>query len=223
MYNWGIERGFCHKNPVTNVRMFPQNVRDRYITDQEFKAIWENAKPYIRVMMELSFYACLRFQDVCDLTHDDVDWERGILHCGNSKIQNRPGNIKDQTVARDLSKHLKNTVERAERLPLPKNTVVSINQKRWLVHKNGEKVTNSSYRKDWDKAREKAGLKFSITDERHLDFHDIKKKSITDYTCENAEERQLYSNHITRGQSEAYNLGKNGSILPSNDHDLSLF
>ena len=223
LYAWGKERDWCGNNPAESLSPFPKETRSRYITDAEFKEIHKHAEPYVRSMMELSFFCAMRFADVAKLTYADIA-EEGLL-CGDSKIANRPGNKRPVMNLRLWSQALRKAVERAKNLPVNLNAqkIVSINQVKWLVTKpNGKQITYDGFRKDWTHARRKAGLLHDINHKNHLDFHDIKKKSITDFEAGNDDERLLYSAHKSKQQMNDYNLKINPDRRPAGNHDLGL-
>jgi hypothetical protein len=93
---------------------------------------------------------------------------------------------------------------------------------RHLILKNARHPSPSSFKRDWTHARRKAGLLHDINHKNHLDFHDIKKKAITDFEAGNDDERLLYSAHKSKQQMNDYNLKINPDRRPAGNHDLGL-
>ena len=91
---------------------------------------------------------------------------------------------------------------------------------RHLILKNGRHLSPSSFKRDWKKTRETVNPLFlKQGQELHLDFHDIKKKSITDFEAGNDDERLLYSAHKSKQQMNDYNLKINPDRRPAGNHD----
>ncbi|MCP4285369.1 MAG: hypothetical protein GY792_13090 [Gammaproteobacteria bacterium] len=59
-----IIQGQCETNPVIGTRPMPQNKRDRYLSDNEYKAIWDAANPVMRCIMDLCYLTGQRVGDV---------------------------------------------------------------------------------------------------------------------------------------------------------------
>lgn len=55
VYRWGYQRGFVPGNPCVGVDKFPKPKRDRYITDEEYLAIYEHASEPVKAAMEIAY------------------------------------------------------------------------------------------------------------------------------------------------------------------------
>ena len=64
VFRWAYERGKVKSNPCQGVRQFKEKARTRYITDLEFQAVMDAARPAVRVAMELSYLCAARKGDV---------------------------------------------------------------------------------------------------------------------------------------------------------------
>jgi integrase len=75
-YRWAMERNENLINPAVDVAFNAMDVRMRYITDDEFRAIWNAAPRWMRTAMDLSYLTALRPSDVLALRWDDVGGDR---------------------------------------------------------------------------------------------------------------------------------------------------
>lgn len=57
VYRWAYERGMVKGNPTKGVRQFKKVARDRYITDEEYAAVYSVSPPVVQVAMELTYFA----------------------------------------------------------------------------------------------------------------------------------------------------------------------
>lgn len=58
VYGWAYERGIVKGNPCKGVRQFKEEERERYVTDQEYNALYEISPVVVKVAMEIT-YLCL--------------------------------------------------------------------------------------------------------------------------------------------------------------------
>ncbi|MBE7560167.1 site-specific integrase [bacterium] len=81
-FEWAVETGRAIRNPVEGVRRIPGSApcRERIVTDEEFKAIFSNAKLlYTRLALTLMRYGGLRNGEVVNLQWKDIDEEKGLI------------------------------------------------------------------------------------------------------------------------------------------------
>ncbi len=55
IFRWGYERGKVKLNPCQGVKQFKEKARTRYITDEEYIALYDVAPPVVKVAMELAY------------------------------------------------------------------------------------------------------------------------------------------------------------------------
>ncbi len=165
-------------NPAANAQPFKLKPRTRYITDSEYKAIFKLASPPVQVAMDLSLLCGARQGDILNLKWSDVS-KKGILI-----KQSKTGKIQLKL----MNKELKKVIKAAKKLPGIGSIVYVVS------NRSGSKYTPSGFRAVWKKAKQKAKL-------NDITFHDIKAKSISDYTGD----KQLFSGHKSRSQMEKYN------------------
>jgi integrase len=72
-YRWAMQRSEgIEKNPAIDVDFNSMPVRERYMSDDEFRAIWNAAPQWMRTAMDLSYLTALRPSDVLALRWEDV-------------------------------------------------------------------------------------------------------------------------------------------------------
>ncbi|HEE4340554.1 TPA: integrase, partial [Klebsiella pneumoniae] len=78
VFRWGYERGYVQHNPCQGVKKFKETARERYITDEEYKAVYDVAPDVVRATMEIAYLCLARQSDVLALTEDQIR-ETGIF------------------------------------------------------------------------------------------------------------------------------------------------
>ena len=188
VYRWGYERGYVKGNPTKGVKQFKETARDRYITHEEYNALYSVAPDVVRVAMELAYLCCARQADVLEMKKSQLMAE-GIL-------------IKQSKTAvaqiKAWSERLTAAIELAKTLPL--NPGMS---SLYIIHQPaGHKYTRDGFNSRWRKAKEEARVHYP-----HLDFdftfHDLKAKGISDLKG-NLYEKQAISGHKNVEQTARY-------------------
>lgn len=64
VYGWAYERGMVKGNPCKGVRQFKEEERERYVTDEEYYALYEVSPTVVKVAMELAYLCLARQGDV---------------------------------------------------------------------------------------------------------------------------------------------------------------
>jgi integrase len=72
LFAMGVQWGALDENPGRDVRKFPVERRRRYVTDADFRAVYERADPMIRCAMDLAVLTGLRRGDLLSLTRDHL-------------------------------------------------------------------------------------------------------------------------------------------------------
>ncbi|EEP4370888.1 integrase, partial [Salmonella enterica] len=78
VFRWSYQRGYVPGNPCVGVDKFPKPQRDRYITDEEYRAIYNNATPAVRAAMEIAYLCAARVSDVLKMNWNQI-LEKGIF------------------------------------------------------------------------------------------------------------------------------------------------
>lgn len=90
VYRWGYERGIVKGNPCRGAKQFTEKARDRYITDEEYDAVYQVAPDVVRVAMEIA-YLCLagkRMSLLCVVISSE---NPGSI---SNRVRRQPGRLK---------------------------------------------------------------------------------------------------------------------------------
>ncbi|WP_318358012.1 tyrosine-type recombinase/integrase [Enterobacter sp.] len=182
VFRWSYQRGYVPGNPCVGVDKFPKPQRDRYITDEEYLAIYDHATPAVRAAMEIAYLCAARVSDVLKMNWNQI-MDHGIF------IQQGKTGIKQIKAWND---RLRSAIEICK--PWGDEGPV-------IRTMYGERYSYKGFNEAWRKARSGASEKLG----RALDctFHDLKAKGISDYEG-SSREKQVYSGHKTESQVLVY-------------------
>lgn len=174
-------------NPCTGIKGFKEKPRDRYVSDDEYAAVWACAHQTVQDAMDLALCTGQRPADVLKIVVTDI--ADGKL----SITQNKTG--KKLRIA--IEGELANTIARIMSKPRNgKNLAL-------LQDPNGERLSYFALRSRFDKAREKAGVSFQ--------FRDLRAKAATD-TDDLAHAQRLLG-HKNRSTTEIYTRERRGELV----------
>lgn len=188
VYGWAYERGMVAGNPCKGVRQFKEEERDRYITDEEYSALFSVAPPVVQVAMELAYLCLARQGDVLALQKSQLLPEGIFIRQGKTSAKQ----------IKAWSNRLTAAIELAKSLPL-KDGVSSV----YVVHQqNGKRYTRDGFNSRWMQTKEEAQkqhphLLFDFT------FHDLKAKGVSDLEG-SLQDKQQISGHKTITQTARY-------------------
>jgi integrase len=82
IFTMGMRWGMCDANPCRGVHRNTEAKRDRYITDEEFRAVREKATPMVQCIMDLAYMTAQRIGDLLalrrgDITEDGIYFKQG--------------------------------------------------------------------------------------------------------------------------------------------------
>jgi integrase len=187
---WGLEYNYLEANPVKDVKPFLMKPRDRYITDAEYEAFYNQVSPLLQIFMEFAYICAARAQDIRSIKISDIT-DDGLLivqaKTGKKQIKLWNGRLRELVArARAL---------RAERIEDLAHDSVFL-----IVTTRGHSYTADGLKSLWAKARAKYA---NTTGEEKIDwtFHDLKAKGISDFDGD----KQNFSGHKHRLQMEKYN------------------
>jgi integrase len=179
VFNKAREWGYTDApNPCQGVKGFKEAGRDRYVTDAEFRAVWEKADQTLRDAMDLALLTGQRPADVLKIQRADI--HDGALWI----VQNKTG-VKR---AIELTGELAQLIERINGRPYVRRSAYLIQDT------DGKPLGTFAMRSRFDKARRKAGVSFQ--------FRDIRAKAATD-TGDLAHSQKLLG-HRNRDMTEHY-------------------
>ncbi|HHC1506457.1 TPA: tyrosine-type recombinase/integrase [Klebsiella pneumoniae] len=182
VYRWGYQRGYVPGNPCVGVDKFPKPQRDRYITDEEYIAIFTHATPAVKAAMEIAYLCAARVSDVLKMNWNQI-LDKGIF------IQQGKTGIKQ---IKAWTERLSATVDICREWGQDGPVIRTM---------YGERYSYKGFNEAWRKARNAASEELG----RPLDctFHDLKAKGISDYEG-SGRDKQKFSGHKTESQVLVY-------------------
>ena len=179
LFNKAREWGYTDAtNPCQGVKGFTETGRDRYVTDEEFKAVRDQADPTVRDAMDLALLTGQRPADVLKIMRADI--RDGALFVA----QNKTGAKRAIEIVGELAE----VVERIKTRP-------RVRQSAYLIQDDdGKPLSLLALRGRFDKARIAAGVSFQ--------FRDIRAKTASD-TGDLAHSQRLLG-HKNREMTEHY-------------------
>lgn len=179
MFNKAREWGMTERaNPCQGVKGFPEQGRDRYVTDAEFEAVRSVAHPAIRDAMDLALLTGQRPADVLKIKLGDI--RDGALLITQNKTRAK----RQIEITGELEVLIAKLAGSGGNHP-----------SRYLItDTNGQRISATTLRSRFSKAREIAGVSFQ--------FRDIRAKTATD-TGDLAHSQSLLG-HKKRDMTEHY-------------------
>lgn len=188
IFRWGYERGKVKLNPCTGVKQYKEVSRERYITDEEYSAVYFVASNVVRVAMEIAYLCLARQADVLSLRRDQIKEAGLYIRQGKTGVQQ----IKAWTG------RLQHALALADALPL-KPGISSV----YLIHqRSGSRYTRDGFNSQWRKARKAAKEAYPELD-FNFTFHDLKAKGVSDLTG-TLYDKQVISGHKNASQTARY-------------------
>ena len=165
-------------NPCQGVKGFTEKGRDRYVTDEEFAAVWAKADATLRDAMDLALLTGQRPSDVLKMRREDI--REGALFIA----QNKTGAKRAIEIIGELAEVIKRIRARPrERLSA------------YLIQDdNGRPLTLAALGSRFTKARKVSGVSFQ--------FRDIRAKTASDIADLGHSQRLLGHKH--RDMTEHY-------------------
>lgn len=183
---WGYTNA---PNPCAGIRGHREIGCDRYVSDDEYRAVWNAADEDLRDAMDLALLTAQRPADVLKMNHADI--RDGALWV----TQNKTGKKLRIAIVGELAAVLDRI---AGRHSDGKGAALIQNGK-------GERLTYHALRSRFEKAREAAGVAFQ--------FRDLRAKAASD--AGDLGHAQKLLGHRTRGMTEHYTRDRAGeSVKP---------
>src|SRR5450830_1400769 len=174
-------------NPCTGIKGHKEKGRDRYVSDDEYAAVWACAHPTVQDAMDLALCTGQRPADVLKFNVTDI--ADGSL----SLTQNKTG--KKLRIA--IEGELAEVIDRI--LAKPRDKV----NKSLLQDPDGQRLSYFALRSRFDKARDMAGVNFQ--------FRDLRAKAATD--TEDLGHAQRLLGHKNRTTTEIYTRDRIGELV----------
>lgn len=188
VFRWGYERGMVKMNPCKGVKQFKESARTRYITNNEYDALYSVAPPVVRVAMELAYLCCARQADVLSMKTSQLIDEGILIQQSKTGVAQIKG----------WGSRLRSAVNMATLLPL-NSGMSSV----FVIHQpSGAGYTRDGFNSRWMKAKKEAKEKYP---ELNFDFtfHDLKAKGISDLSG-SLYDKQAISGHKNASQTARY-------------------
>jgi integrase len=184
-FRWAYERGKVKMNPCKGVKQFKERARTRYITDEEYRVVYDLAPNVIKVAMEVAYLCLARRGDILALRWEHV-LDEGVF------IQQSKTAVKQIKL---WSPRLRDAINMARELC--KHPIAG-----FVISKpDGQVYTTNGFDAAWQKtmreARARTGLPLDFT------FHDLKAKGISDLDGSSRDKQQI-SGHKTEAQVQVY-------------------
>lgn len=160
VYRFAICEGWATDNPVSYVPMNRERPRERYVTDEEFMAVYRCSPPVIRIAMALAVITGIRQGDLLSLKRTDFGEEGLIFRQGKT----------GKSLLVEWSPALRKAYARAIRLH--KTPRIHL-----LTTRSGGPYTSSGFRTIWHRSRKEAIERYDI---EPFHFHDLRGKAATD-------------------------------------------
>ena len=184
VFKFGVERDFLRANPASAVTAQPERSRTRYVTDDEYRAVYERAPLYVQLAMEFAFLCRLRRGEIIGPDRIDIDPKNPPPHEGLQRKHVldeglrvvRSKGSKEQIIG--WTSRLRAAVERAKELPGVASTA-------YLLHdRRGQKIRQHAFNSAWQRAVKKAIAETGIAP---FSFHDLKAKGVSDFIGDKAQ------------------------------------
>lgn len=182
VWNWGRDTGrTALSNPCEGVKRHKETGRDRYVTDDEFAAVYAEADPVLRIALDLYLLTGQRVSDVLRMNLTDI--RDGCLHLLQWKTGKR--------LRLEVVGELAGVVDRIKGQTFPENAVVTFAMVR---DESGQRITYDALSDRFQAARASAGV--------HFQLRDLRAKAATDLDDLALAQRLL--GHSSRAMTEHY-------------------
>lgn len=174
-------------NPCSGIKGFKEKPRDRYVSDDEYAAVWACAHPTVQDAMDLALCTGQRPADVLKIVVTDI--ADGKL----SVAQNKTGKKLRIAIEGDLADVISRILGKPRKAGNPA----------LLQDPDGKRLTYFALRSRFDKAREISGVDFQ--------FRDLRAKAATD--TEDLAHAQRLLGHKNRSTTEIYTRERRGELV----------
>lgn len=163
VFSYAIRWGIVEGNPCTGVRKHSEKPRQRYVTDEEYLAVYDLAPPIIQTAMEVALLTGMRQADILGLQRHQ------ILPDG---IHVTPAKTKSRTGRKQIflwTPGLRDAIDRAVALPRTVSTF-------WVfANSRGQRYTASGFQTAWQRLMARAIESGALTE--RFTFHDLRAKA----------------------------------------------
>lgn len=198
VFNYARRWGFTNAANPRRGKHLPTAKRRAYVTDDQFRAIYDHGDETLRDAMDLAYLTGQRPSDVLKIARTDI--RDGFIEVRPAKTAKSSGARIRIQIAGELESVLKRILERPR----------AITSMRLFQQPNGNAVTLQMIQRRWVRAREAAGIPPS-----EAQFRDLRAKAATDLN--DLAHAQTLLAHTTRNTTEGYVRGRVGEkVKPLN-------
>lgn len=162
VFDYALELELVDNNPAVGIRRLTEKQRDRLLSEDEYRRIYEKAGPRLQVIMDLCYFTGQRIGDVLGIRYADIT-DAGIAF-KQAKGRKATGGGTKLTVA--WTPELRTVVDRAKMLHGNVRAFTLLHTRR------GKAPAYTTIRDQWDEAVEASGVP-----DAHL--HDLRAMSAT--------------------------------------------
>lgn len=175
------KRGWIRDNPATKIEKNGTKRRGRYITDEEYRKIYEAGTDVVKAVMKLNYLIGQRPIDIFKLRLSDIG-DEGVF------IQQKKTEKKQLFL---WTQELREAIEQAKALPRPVRSLTTL-----FCKTTGKPYDTREFRYQWKAACKAAGVE-------NAQFRDIRAKAGTD-AYNGGQDHQAILGHTTRAMSDTY-------------------
>ncbi len=188
IFNYAREQGYTkNANPCAGIRGFKEDGRDRYVSDEEYNAVWNAAHQTVQDAMDLMLYTGQRPADVLKMTRGDIrDSALWIT-------QNKTGTKRRIAIEGEFANIINRLLTRDRKA----DSVYLV------ADKDGQPLKFWTLTDRFKRARVMADI--------HFQMRDIRPKNATDEDDFEAAHKRL--GHSTRTMTEHYIKNRKGDLV----------
>lgn len=180
-YAKAVEWGWCPLNPAKAVAFNKKLIRERYLTDAEFRAIYAAAPSWLQTYMDIGYATSLRVNDVLSLRWSQVS-ETAVTVLPQKTSKTRV------SLSYEINAELRLALETARRRPICGLYVVATDK--------GRRITMTRLQDTWREIVNGLGIEDCTP-------RDIRSKSGTDANAQGEDAQELL-NHSSEKMTRTY-------------------
>lgn len=180
VFNHALEWGDVDSNPCVGILRHEEAKRDRYISDDEFRALMAHCSDYMGAIFTMCYLTGQRIGDVLTIKHSDIS-DAGIAFA-----QQKTG----AKLIVEMTDDLAAAIDRAKAIPR------KVTAETLFSSRSSKPVCYESCKEAFAKARKDAGIS-------NVTIHDLRAKSLTD-TNRQGNNAQKLAGHADGRMTERY-------------------
>lgn len=179
--NYAVDWQIVESNPCVGFRRMPEKKCDRYLSDAEYRAIYDQASESMKPIMDICYFTGQRIGDVLAIKMSDID-DEGI-HFKQGKTGAR--------LVVKMTPELKSAIESAKALPRPIRGMTL-----FCTFRGGRQYNYATVKGMYMEAVKRAGVERTM-------LHDLRAKLFTD-AKKQGKYAQALGGHVTEAMTNRY-------------------